>query len=80
MVAVIDRWSLFGGGRLLRFDCTRNAIMSFILMLKARIRKERVQSFEAYYCNKRVIFLIYTLILICMLNISHAQYVHMYLT
>ena len=22
IVAVVDRWSLFGGGRLLRFDCT----------------------------------------------------------
>jgi len=32
------------------------------------------------YCNKRVIFLIYTLIFICMLNISHARFVHMYLT
>jgi hypothetical protein len=32
------------------------------------------------YCNKRVIFFIYTLIFICMLNILHARFVHMYLT
>ena len=31
------------------------------------------------YCNKRVIFLIYTLIFICMLNTLHARFVHMYL-
>ncbi len=30
------------------------------------------------YCNKCVIFLIYTLIFICMLKILHAQFVHMY--
>jgi len=40
----------------------------------------KAQRNKHMYCNKRVIFLIYTLIFICMLKISHAWFVHMYIT
>ncbi len=34
---------------------------------------------HSWYCNKRVIFLIYTLIFLFMLKILHARFVHMYI-
>jgi hypothetical protein len=39
MVVVIDRWSLFGGGRWLRFDC-KNVIRSFYLLIVSSFGKK----------------------------------------
>ena len=45
------------------------------LLLKCKICR-----YYWIYCNKRVIFLIYKLIFICMLKRSHAWFVHLYIT
>ena len=55
MVAVIGRWSLFGGDRKLRFDCSYTSIDTYLFLdaiLKCCVLRESVN--KHYFVNQQV--------------------------